>query len=36
MKRKFVSAKKANKKFKKTAQKSKVLNDTVMRGGIRL
>lgn len=36
MKRRRVSARKSNKLFKKKAQKSKVLNDTIMRGGIRL
>lgn len=36
MARRKVSAKRSNKLFKKKAQKSKVLNDTVMRGGIRL
>lgn len=36
MKRRPVSARKSNKLFKKKAQKSKVLNDTIMRGGIRL
>lgn len=36
MKRRFVSARKSNKIFKKKAQKSKALNDAVMRGGIRL